>query len=53
VSTLAPGSAAAFGGVVRTAAPVHVVAPAPTPSYRWGYGRGWCYWHPYVCYRNR
>jgi hypothetical protein len=17
-----------------------------------GYGRGWCYWHPYVCYRQ-
>jgi hypothetical protein len=17
----------------------------------WGYGRGWCYWHPYSCYR--
>ena len=17
----------------------------------WGYGRGWCYWHPYACYR--
>jgi hypothetical protein len=16
---------------------------------RWGYGRGWCYWHPYSC----
>jgi hypothetical protein len=21
-------------------------------SYGWGYGRGWCYWHPYACYRN-
>jgi hypothetical protein len=19
----------------------------------YGYGRGWCYWHPYVCYRSR
>lgn len=18
---------------------------------RFGYGRGWCYWHPYACYR--
>jgi hypothetical protein len=18
----------------------------------YGYGRGWCYWHPYVCYRR-
>jgi hypothetical protein len=22
-------------------------------SPNWGYGRGWCYWHPYVCYRSR
>ncbi len=20
-------------------------------SWRGGYGRGWCYWHPYACYR--
>ena len=20
---------------------------------RWGYGPGWCYWHPYACYRYR
>ncbi len=19
------------------------------PHSGWGYGRGWCYWHPYVC----
>jgi hypothetical protein len=19
--------------------------------YSWGYGRGWCYWHPYACSR--
>jgi hypothetical protein len=19
-------------------------------SAGWGYGRGWCYWHPYACY---
>ena len=24
-----------------------------SPNYGYGYGRGWCYWHPYVCYRNR
>lgn len=34
------------------AAPVR--APArPVYSYGWGYGRGWCYWHPYACYRNQ
>ena len=22
-------------------------------SYGYGYGRGWCYWHPYACYRYR
>lgn len=20
-------------------------------GWGWGYGRGWCYWHPYACYR--
>ena len=20
--------------------------------YGWGYGRGWCYWHPYACYNR-
>jgi hypothetical protein len=28
--------------------------PAPTPNWwghgGYGYGRGWCYWHPYACY---
>ncbi len=24
----------------------------PAYRYGWGYGRGWCYWHPYSCYRN-
>ena len=24
-----------------------------SPNYGYGYGRGWCYWHPYVCYRSR
>jgi hypothetical protein len=25
---------------------------ADAPGYRggFGYGRGWCYWHPYACY---
>ncbi|MGA3139415.1 MAG: hypothetical protein ABSD09_11095 [Xanthobacteraceae bacterium] len=39
--------------------PVKTMGPNPsnpgTPSYRgygWGYGRGWCYWHPYACYRR-
>ena len=22
-------------------------------GYGYGYGRGWCYWHPYACYRTR
>ena len=21
------------------------------PNYGYGYGRGWCYWHPYRCSR--
>ena len=25
--------------------------PAFFGRYGWGYGRGWCYWHPYACYR--
>ena len=22
----------------------------PLFAYGYGYGRGWCYWHPYSCY---
>jgi carbohydrate-selective porin OprB len=29
---------------VSTAQPGHA-----SPNY--GYGRGWCYWHPYACHR--
>jgi len=27
--------------------PAYIVAP----GYSYGYGRGWCYWHPYRCGR--
>jgi hypothetical protein len=34
----------------------HVAMPTPTGTakvqarrYGWGYGPGWCYWHPYAC----
>jgi hypothetical protein len=23
-----------------------------SPNYGYGYGRGWCYWHPYLCHRS-
>ncbi len=35
----------------RATAPVHTTSPK-RGRYGWGYGRGWCYWHPYACYRN-
>jgi hypothetical protein len=45
--------AVAVGGET---APAGDAAPAQTPGtgvaspdFGWGYGRGWCYWHPYVC----
>ncbi len=48
-----PGAAidaSAAAKPARTAHPITTgqnVGAAPTG---WGYGRGWCYWHPYVCY---
>lgn len=51
---LMPTTASAFGRGNPTAAPARVVTSIPALSvrlrYGWGYGRGWCYWHPYVCY---
>lgn len=35
--------------------PTQPVTTKPAPDfgrYGWGYGRGWCYWHPYSCYRR-
>jgi hypothetical protein len=52
MSALAPSGAFAFGQGSRAAAPAHVLISTHVSSYRygWGYGRGWCYWHPYACY---
>jgi hypothetical protein len=51
LSALVPASASAFG--LRSAAPAWiVVTPHPEQAPGWGYGRGWCYWHPYACYRR-
>jgi len=53
-----PGTAAARGaghGPVSMAPSGHsIIHPQPVSSgkhsdYGWGYGRGWCYWHPYSC----
>jgi hypothetical protein len=33
--------------------PTKITGASPTAyfgRYGWGYGRGWCYWHPYACY---
>lgn len=34
---------------VSMAQPGHT---SPNFGYGHGYGRGWCYWHPYACYRH-
>jgi hypothetical protein len=47
-SSLMPADAAAAGHRNRLAAPMKIVSPKQ--SLGWGYGRGWCYWHPYACY---
>lgn len=50
ISALVPAGASAFGA--RIAAPARVVVGShPGQALGWGYGRGWCYWHPYACYR--
>jgi hypothetical protein len=54
-STWMPADASAPGHGNRTVAPVRIVSSHPVKSLRWGgrgwgYGRGWCYWHPYACY---
>ena len=39
--------------VIRGPTGVTTTAKGPSaPNYGYGYGRGWCYWHPYVCYRR-
>ena len=49
MSALIPASASAFG--LRAAAPARIVVTSHSgPALGWGYGRGWCYWHPYACY---
>jgi hypothetical protein len=49
-SALVPTGASAFG--LRATAPTRVVITShPGRTLGWGYGRGWCYWHPYMCYR--
>ena len=59
---LSPGIAAARGGAHgqvarqsgsgRTAQGTGHVHPAWWGRGYGRYGRGWCYWHPYACYRN-
>jgi hypothetical protein len=48
---LAAASAANAAHAVRSpTAGVSATQPGrATPN--WGYGRGWCYWHPYSCHR--
>jgi hypothetical protein len=48
MSALLPASASAFG---FRGAPARIVVSHPGQALGWGYGRGWCYWHPYRCYR--
>ncbi len=53
-ATLLAAAASAADAAVR--APTHGAAPVSStttanPQWGRGYGRGWCYWHPYACYR--
>ena len=43
--------AVAVGGETAPAGDATPIQPQGTSvaSPDWGFGRGWCYWHPYVC----
>jgi len=45
-TAMTPDSASA-----RTSHAVHSLVGSHETALGWGYGRGWCYWHPYVCSR--
>ncbi|HLH93003.1 MAG TPA: hypothetical protein VKX28_31655 [Xanthobacteraceae bacterium] len=53
ISAVMPRSALAFGHTNRATTSAHVVITTTRAAYAYGrgYGRGWCYWHPYACYR--
>ncbi|MBR0754711.1 hypothetical protein JQ604_21195 [Bradyrhizobium jicamae] len=34
---------------VGNAAPTQAATQGTSASPDFGFGRGWCYWHPYVC----
>ena len=52
IVTLASGAQAASRAPVHGSAPVSgTTIKSEWRGYGWGYGRGWCYWHPYSCYR--
>jgi hypothetical protein len=39
-------------GNATSLAMASVRSPDDRARAGWGYGRGWCHWHPYACYRN-
>jgi len=43
----AGGEAAPAGNAASTQAATQ--GAGASPDFGFGYGRGWCYWHPYVC----
>jgi hypothetical protein len=47
-TTLPAGAAHA----IRTPGPGTVTVQPGHAAPNWGYGPGWCYRHPYVCYRR-
>ena len=40
-----------MGNGGATTAPVRTSSHPESGRSYYGYGRGWCYWHPYACYR--
>jgi hypothetical protein len=52
-ATFPAGAAHAIRGPATGTVTIQSGHASPNWGGGYGYGRGWCYWHPYVCYRGR